>query len=389
MQTWFDRLRGMSQGRVSPVLTPPHGSNVFVLGEEQPIETTRLMPGDHTTVAQVIDLTDWDFVKATMDTIGRASGSASTPPGWSDDANELFKFNFDVPVLSSQNLVIPAGFLNGFSFDSIGNITYPQETYSGADTYCRCIQAYTVIPTHLFGVHTPPVVKTPLASIPAYTVQMWVNFDVDSHPASSGVDFELLDFYGEDGANKYGLRISMVGLMGGGSHQWYPRIDHYTGVTTSGVNLNSCYTIDENQGWQMLTFCYDSSAAPNDRIRMYRNSTNLGTAGSAITVIPSIPPEGSTLLQYGDMNCWGQLDSCRLLDRVLTSPQVSTSYTETITSGVTINTNWVQQILIDSKVYASRVIQVGEERRWTDFIAPVRRLVGHHTVEFRMELQEA
>ena len=388
MQTWFDRYRGISQGRIVPAsLTPPHGERIFVLGEDSPTENARLTTGDFTEIRQVVDLTDWDMVLATMETIGRITGSAQSPPAWTNESAELFKFYFDYPNTTSFNSVIPLGESAGFTFDSVGPIVYPTESYSGGNTHCREIPAGNTVPCHLEGVHTPPV-ATPLTPLPQYTLQFWMNLDVDSLPSSWGVDFNLISFYSIVGPNRHGILLSFYGLSGPGAHLWYPYLTHFYNASYSGVGFDVLYDIETNQGWELITITYDETEAPLNRVSMFLDDTYLGHPNFSMNMTPGIPASGYSGLQYGDQYCWGQLDACRLLNRVMSPSEVAAAYAELTTPRPLVNTKWAQQILIDGEVYANRILQVDEARRWTDFKAPVRRLSGLHEVTFRFAFRE-
>jgi hypothetical protein len=357
-----------------------------VLGEESPEEMTTLMAEDYTEISQIVDLTNWDFVLATMDTIGRETGEAVAPPAWAPDPDELFRFSFDVPGVVTPNLIVPPGEVNGFSLESEGPVSYPQEGYSGASSFCRGIPLGTVVPCHLRGVHSPPV-ALPLSVLPAYTLQMWVNLDVDAYPESSGIDFlNTLAFLSTDGLHYYGILFSVYGTWGPGAHQWYPYLTHFDGLSSSGAGMDLLMTWDTNQGWQMLSLTYDSALPVMDRVKLYLNDTLLGSPGFGISVSPAIPEANADTLRYGEP--WGQYDACRLLGRALSDVEVAESYVQATTPGVPVGTKWVQRILIDDEVYAERTIMTGEERRWWDFVAPVRRLDGTHKVAFRLMLLE-
>jgi len=385
MTTWFDRYRGINQGRI-PSSSAPDGDYIFVLGEKNPEELSRLTVGDYTEVRQLCDLTNYDFLKVTMDTIGQPYGSVILPATWTDSSSELFKFYFNDPSAQSVNEVIPAGYSQGFPLTSIGYVRNAVETYSGSDTYCRLIPAGNILPAHLIGVHNPTV-STPLTTLNTYTLQLWVNFNVDSHPTSWGVDFNLFRFFGQVGGNSYGIDLTMYGYTGPGAHTWYPFLTHYNGASSSGIALDP-YDISTNQGWQMLTIVYDSSLAPVDRIHVYLNNKSKGSPFSSISVSPAVPPNDGEL-QYGDQKCWGELDSLRMLDSAFDTVAVEESYDEMTTPGDQIDVGMEQFILIDGEVYAERLIHAGESRRWTDFIAPIRHLSGQHEITFRMGLGDA
>lgn len=379
----------MTQGRIVPVgVTPSHGDRLFALGEDEPLEVAALSGNDFTEVGQVIDLTDYDFLTVTMDTIGRATGQFVTSPGWSGDAAELYKFYFNLPGIVSANEIAPPGFPEGFTFNTVGPVTYPFESYSGAGGYCRGIPPGNAVPAHLRGTHSPPV-GVPLTLLPEYTLQFWVNLDLDSPSSSWGHNFIVHRFFGGFGGNYYGIRVDMLGYTGPGSHTWAPYVIHYYGSGSKGVGLGGACAVTSSPGWQMWTFTFDNSISGLTNIKMYVNGAFVGSPGfTAMDVVPGIPPAGEAEIQYGDMKCWGEFDSCRLLNRVLSPAEIATSYAETTTVGVPVDTEWLQQILIDDKVYATRALLAGERRRWTDFTAPVRLLSGQHKVMFRLQLAE-
>jgi hypothetical protein len=65
--TAFTSRLGVGQGRIRPEHAPPSsGQFAFVLGEDQPGRFFELAPGDHAEVTQAVDLTDVDFVRASL-----------------------------------------------------------------------------------------------------------------------------------------------------------------------------------------------------------------------------------------------------------------------------------------------------------------------------------
>jgi hypothetical protein len=384
MTTSFERYRGINQGRVAPQgVTPPDGSHVFVLGEDEPLEPIEMQTGAYTEVRQTVDLTDFDFVKATMDTIGRPVGQVIPPPRWTDDPDEWFKFYFDIPIPVSQN--DKAG--GGFQLDTVGDLIYPRETYSGVGTYARGVLPGATPPQHLAGVNIPAA-TTPLVNADEYTIQTWVNFDVDSISTSWGHDFTILSFMGENGPNTFGVLLQMIGLAGAGAHQWYPFLTNYNYLASTGIPLDNLYTVSVNQGWQLFTITFDWALSPTTRVKMYLNATPLGSPTSPMNTRPVTPDVGDDLIQYGDGNFWGEFDAMRMLGRVLSPSEVTTSYAEMTTPGAVESPEWAQKILVDGELYADRTIRSGEARRWTDFVVPVRKLSGLHEVAFRLELRE-
>lgn len=389
--TWFDRYRGWTQGRIAPTdCAPADGARAFLLGEDAPEEAAQVTTGDYTEVRQVVDLTDYDLVGATLRTIGRAASQHAVAPNWARDAAELLAFNFDFGTTSTPNLVAPAGEAAGFALASVGGILYPRETYTGARRRCRAVPTGTAAATHLTGANTPAV-GTPGAALPAYTLQWWWAPRLDAIAASSGWDIDVLRLDAVDPADglRYGLRLEMRGLIGPGAHSWSPYLTHYAGATQAALSLSSLYAATTDPGWQQVTITYDAAVSPaEDRISLYVDAAAAGHPAAAIGASPTYPPAGGAV-QYAHRNGWGAWDAVRLLRRALTATEVATTYAAATTFGLSAATQWVQRLLVDGVAYAARPLDAAERRSWTDFVAPVRHLTGLHEVAWRLSLEDA
>jgi len=385
MITWFDRLRGAGQGRSIPKsFTAPDGSHVFVLGADGALEEAvlsggdpaTLTPGDHSEITQVIDLSDWDLVAATMDTVGVAMGQAQPAPGFPDDYDPLWHFNYDIGLPTARNLV--AG---GFDLVDQGDIEIANESYSPLLTRCRQVPIGS-LSAQLLGANTPQ--WFPGGSLDNYTFQMWFDFDAVAHPTSWGVSPDL--FRCVDGVPN-GFSAQLGGAVGPGAHQWNVSVTHYyTGNTGS---VFSAFTWDTpNPGWKLITVTWDRFAALWDRLLCYID-------GNPTPLLPFSPVSNSpvaaapgTPITAGDRELWGRFDEMRMLDVTLTPSEVVASYLACTSMPTPIDYEWLMQIIINAEVYAERVIVPGERRRWTDFKAPVRHLTGPCEVSFRLTLQE-
>jgi len=385
MITWFDRLRGSAQGRCEPVgFTAPDGQHVFVLGGDNALESAVLqggdasvpISGDYTEITQVVDLADWDLVAATMDTIGVLMGQAQPAPGFPSDYPALWHFNYDIGLPTARNLVS-----GGFGMTDVGNIEVANESYSPVLTRCRKVPVLSSS-AQLVGANTPQ--WFPAAPLDNYTFQMWVDFDGVAHPTSWGVSPNL--FSCVDGAPN-GFAASLQGAFGPGAHSWMLQIAHHYGATTGSIFPG--FTWDTpNPEWTLLTVTWDRFAAPWDRLLLYINGSVVPVLPFAIAVNSPIAAAPATPIYCADPNLWGMLDEMRMLDVTLTPAEIAASYVACTSMPTPIDYAWRMQIIINAEVYAERVIAPDEQRRWTDFKAPVRNLSGPAEVKFRLILEE-
>ncbi|MEN6368301.1 MAG: LamG-like jellyroll fold domain-containing protein [Thermotogota bacterium] len=375
--TWLDRLRGAGQGRTNPKsFVSPDGEHVFVLGADAQHEPAILSSGDFSEIRQLVDLTNWDLVAATMDTLGVAMGTSQAAAGFPVDADTLWWFNYDVPTPVAQNLVP-----GGFSLENQGEMGYDTETYSPDATYCRKIPNGTDPTTRLHGVNTPQFFPGP--ALDQYTFQVWMNFDADAVLTSWGWNPYIFDCRD---ANPNGFLVGLSGLTGPGAHSWIFHVGHFFG----GAEVDGFLTpVVTTSGWHLVTVTYDSSLAPALALLLYLDDdpTPHNTLGGIFNQ-PSAPLAG-TDIWVADYKLWGWIDEMRMLSRALTPAEIAASYVATTTPAAPVDYEWVMQIIINDEVYAERVIHSGERRRWNDFKAPVRHLTGVCEVCFRLELRQA
>ncbi len=374
MTTWLDRLRAEGQGRTtSQSFTAPDGSHVFILGAEGQPEPAILSGGDFTEVKQLVDLTEWDLVAATMHTVGAVMGQAQPAPGFPDDYPPLWHFNYNLGTPTARNLVT-----GGFDVDNQGNMAVGDETYSPALTRCR--QVPIAGTGFCLGQNLPQwFAPSPLDT---YTFQKWLNFDSDAHPSSWGINpllFHCVD------AVPNGIEFGLAGTFGPG-HQWTFTTGHHFGGST--VNVFPAYVIDVSPGWHLYTIVWDRWVAPWDRLLLYVDDNPFPVLPFNIMGNSPLAPAPATPIQIADPLLWGQFDEERMLNVALTVPEIATSYAACTSWPTPIDYEWLMQIIINNEIYGERVVRPDEERDWTDFKAPVRHLVGENEVAFRLTLQE-
>lgn len=374
MTTWLDRLRGEGQGRTVPTYDPTQ--RVFVLGADGVAEPAILAAGDYTEIKQIVDLTDWDVVAATMDTRGVVMGQTQPQPGFVSSPSDMWWFNYDVAIPHVPNLVDGA-----FGIDGAGDLEYGTETYSPAGTTCRVIPVGS-ISAQLAGVNTPQCF--PASPLPKYTAQFWMNFDSVAHVTSWGVN--PLIFYSVDGTPQ-GIEFGLSGAIGMGAHSWRFAVTHHFGGS-SGVVFNGVVLDTPSWPWHLVSFVWDSTLPLADRLKMFIDddpTVNLPTVAMANS--PRAPAPGTPVI-VASPGLWGGVDEMRMLSSALTPAEIAASYLATTSWPTPIDYEWVMQILVNAEVYVERVIAPSEQRRWIDFRAPVRRLSGRSEVAFRLLLRE-
>jgi hypothetical protein len=377
MTTWLDRLRGQGQGRTRPQsFIAPDGDHVFVLGAEGQHEPAILGDGDFTEIKQLVDLSGWDLVAATLDTVGVAMSVEQPAPGFPDDPDTLWWFNYDIAIHHASNLVDGA-----FALDDAGDMEFGVETYSPAATACRVIPVGSTTAA-LQGVNTPQFFPSP--TLPQYTIQLWMFFDSDNVPGSWG--FHPMLFTCADVPNG-GLIFGLSGSSGVHAHSWRFAVTHYNGGAIVGTGFMTPIINTPSFGWHLVTLTYDDSLFVADRLKLYIDADPVPIlAVGGMSVTPAAPAAGAPIY-VANPKLWGSVDEMRMLSRALTPAEIAASYLATTTMPTPIDYEWAMQIIINGEVYAERVIRADERRRWSDFKAPVRNLSGVCEVGFRLGLR--
>lgn len=388
MATWFNRDRGLRSGRIVPnIVTPAHGDHVFVLGAEGLTEIADMTPapgvpypGDYARVSQVVDLTDYDLLTANMQTIGTVMGQYVEKAGFplEDIDHLLFWFDFNVGSDPAKNKRPFVGVGEHFDMNMDGEISVGNETYSPNGTFCRNIGEGAGL-ARMLGDNSPQAFPSTMNE---WTLQWWMNFDTAVYPASTGVSFTV--FEAQDIAG--GLRIDLIGAAG--LHEWNFDIVHGNAGVFEGVPILD-YSLDAPAGWRLYTLRYKQSLAPPNQCELFVDTTRVGgTAVSFVTVPVVAAPSSPTDVIYGHAKLVGGIDDIQLLKRRFTDSEISQAYDGTTQNADPKNYEWLMQIEINDRVYASRVVRPDEQRTWNDFIAPVRLLTGEHEVAFTLRLNE-
>jgi hypothetical protein len=382
----WERLRGVVQGRCTPALPGlAAGARCFVLGEADPQEILTLTPGDWTEVRQVVDLTDYDLLAATLHTVGQWAGTYRRAPGWAAHPAELWRFDGDAPVPWLANRITPAGAPAGFSLHPQGTVEIGREEYTGAWTCCRIIPVDLYTEGCLRGTHAPPA-AAPGTALSAYTLQVILYPALAAIPYSWGWDMPVVQYLDQIGGVQDGLRLDLLGTAGPGAQSWYPYVTHFAGGVSSGTACTP-WTLAPPSAWCQLSLVYDAALGGGDRLRCYCNDVLVATAAAPPVCSPLVPP-ATGVLEIASGASWGAWDAVRLVQAALSPAEVAASWAAAQTPGPEQRARWLQQIRIDDAVYAERTLVPTEGRCWTDFVAPVRRLTGPHVVAFRLILAE-
>jgi hypothetical protein len=380
--TWFDRLRGESQGRIVPTgRAAAHGDRAFVLGADAAvIEPALLGVGDWTEIRQVVDLTEYDLLTATLDTIGRVLIPWVDRSVWRTGIeDELARWTLDQAPEAVPDLVDGGPPLVGAL--AAGDLELGAETYSPDGALCRVVPIGSTT-GQLVGQNDPQIIPGTLVE---YTLQAWIDFNTAAHVASAGVNatvFDMLPLIGTSG----GLRVRLVGVAGPGVHEWLVELRHKNGGTTQTATF-AAPVIDAAPGWGMLSIRYDFMRAAALQADVCWNDATIAPAG--ISLVPPAPAALGQLIRYGSADLVGGLSAVRLVGRRLDDAELAASWAECTTAPPAVRLAWRMQILIDGVVFAEHTIAEDEDRRWTDWAIPVRRYTGTHDVAFRLALGPA
>jgi len=328
-------------------------------------------------VKQIVDLTGYDLVGATFDTVGTLMTKYQPPSGFEyDEDYTQFAFNFDSASDTVKNLK-PGGFTLTKS-GVAGVLVVGTETYSPENTYCRIWR--TPQTASMQGLNNPQAISATLSS---YTFQWWMNFDTSYYSVSTGRNVRVLmirQVVPDDG----GMEIWMEGVAG--LHEWEFWVRHYDGASSEYYQIEN-FVIDSPPGWKLYTITFRLASSPPYQMQLYENGALVGQASNTFTLAPTQPPVDCSI-QYGSGNFVGGMDQMRLLNTRLNLTEISNSYDQCTELGPEDEFEWKMKILVDGALYGERVIEEDEERNWVDFKVPIRHLVGAHEVAYRLQYEK-
>jgi hypothetical protein len=372
MCTWFDEERGERSGRVV-VPDAPAGSRVFVLGALEGAAPALVGPGDFAEVRQIVDLTGFDLVGATFDTVGQILSPLQGRSGWPTHDGALLRWALDQPLGP-----VPSEVLDRWPLVPQGDLVPDVETYSPEQSYCRRIPVGSSAAA-LIGVSTP----FPADPLPAWTLEWWQ--DWVGYPTISGSSgFSAVIFYLLETLT--GLRVRLQGVAGPGAHEWYFDVRVRGGGPTFSADLDP-FRLDGPGGWTLFSLVVDTTLPSPDAVRLYANGV---LVANGVGVPPDLlmPPVG-TPCSYGSPSLQSRIDQIRMLPRALSPAEVLESWQQCTTLPPAVALDWNMKLLIDGVLLAERTVAPAERRRWTDFLAPCRAFAGPHEVAFRLALDAA
>lgn len=375
MATAFDRLRGRASGRIEPQTFTADGAFVFVLGAEACTVAAELAAGDYAAASQDVDLTAIDMVGANLRSLGVPMATFIYPVGFEVEADTFALWNLREEYTSAQNLLQPGPSLLAQAALSVG-----AETYSFDGGPCRTVPA-TVAGGYLLGTNDPALYGP--GALAAYTLDVWLRFDADAHADSDGISPAVVAV-AEAGA---GFAFSLAGEGGpGAQHRWWPQIAHVNGATTSTV-LFTGYEITATTGWHLFTIVYDAALVGVARCKLYVDGVFVCDGASIMAVSPAEATTAAAVT-VASANLWGDISQVRLSSTAHDAGTILADYEACVDEAEQHEAGWYMEVRVDGDVYCRRKIEANEDRAWTDFMAPVRHLVGVHTVEVRLTLEE-
>lgn len=376
--TWFDEQRGTRSGRVEAT-DAPAGSRVFVLGALTGARPALVGPGAYAEVKQVVDLTGFDLVGATLDTVGQPTDPIQDPSGWPADDGAILRWQ----MATSAGLV-PSEVAGGAPLAPAGDLAVDVETYSPEQRCCRAIPVGSTTAT-LGGQVAALPPDAPAPPLNAWTFEWWMTWvGWPTIPGSSGYHPAIIDFMaGIPGA---GLRVYLSGAGGPGAHQWRVAVLQRDGIGGASSAPFSGYLLDGPLPWTLFSVVTDRTLPFPQYQKLYVNGAFASNIAAGPPVRLGIPAPGSPLL-FAQPRLQSKVSAARLVPRALSAFEVAQSYVQCTTLPPAVPLDWWMELLIDGAVVASRVIPATERRRWQDFLAPCRQIAGPHEVAFRLSLQ--
>jgi len=341
-----------------------------VIGAEGLGELAILTHGDFTVVKQRVELTGFDLVSATMETIGAIMGVSQPLAGFPAHNDALFWFDFNAGSDAVPNLVE-----NAFPLASDGSMEVGTETYSPNAQYCRVIPEGVGL-ARMLGGNTPQAFPPALTD---YTFQFWINFDTSVYASSTGISGQVFSASGSNG--RFIVRLNGVAA----SHEWFFSVEHYDGISAEVFSIDS-FLIDAPLGWKMFSIRYRAAETQPDQCELYMDDTLVGASTDTFTIDPASPEAGAEIY-YGDSLLVGDYDAMRLLSVALSPSEIAASYNACIANPSEVEYQWLMEILLDGVLYAQRTIVADERRTWEDFTAPCRLITGETEVAFRLKLE--
>lgn len=370
----MDRERGTAQGRIVPsTLTPAAGTHVFALGGDAIQAPATLTRRAYSYIRQDVDLTDYDVVTATFETIGVPAAEFEIP-------NRLLEVVGETVVLWSLFEdgwagAIPDGRAEP-RLAPVGTVAVGAETYSTSGRACRTFPSGGAT-AQLAGVNTPRLWAT---TLPAYTFECFLDFRAGDYADSTGVN---LDLFRCETAGGGGLRVYLAGV--GGGRSWLLTVDHTLGGVTQTQTCPS-YAWATSDGWHHVALAYDVFAVGAAQLTLYIDGVLASLGADEVGLPPGAPVAGEALT-VGHPGLWGALSQVRLSLVAVTPEDVAADYATCAAAPVTELAQWRMSLLIGSVEYCTRVIRPTEARRLVDFRAPVRHLTGTHGVILRLLLE--
>lgn len=377
--TWFDEERGARSGRVE-VDGAPAGARVFVLGALEGGRPARVGPGAFSEVRQIVDLSGFDLVGATLDTVGQALVPIQDPSGWPADDGAILRWQ-----LATSGGIVPSEVAGGAPLAPVGNLGVDVETYSPEQRACRAIPLGSTT-AWLQGEIVPLPPSAPAPPYNKWTFEWWMTWvGWPTIPGSSGYHPSILDFFNVVGPGA-GLRVSMTGTGGGGAHTWRLTVAQRDGIGGASSTPFSGYIFSGPLPWTLFSIVSNRTLPfPNEQ-KLYVNGAFVCNAVAGFPVALGFPAAGFPV-RYASPKLQSKVSAARLLPRALSAFEVAQSYSQCTTLPAAVPLAWSMQLLIDGVVVGARRVAVDERRRWTDFLAPCRQLAGPHEVAFRLALE--
>lgn len=380
MATWFDEQRGTRSGRVEAT-DAPAGARVFVLGALTGARPALVGPGAFAEVKQIVDLTGFDLVGATLDATGQPLTPIQDPSGWPADDGALLRWQ-----LATDAGVVPAEAPGGSELTPAGDLAVDVETYSPEQRACRVIPVGSTT-AQLVGA-TKALPAGFAAPFNKWTFEFWMKWiGWPTIPGSWGYHPTIFDFLSLVGPGA-GLRVYLSGAAGPGAHSWRLTLLERDGIGGASSTPFTGVIFSGPLPWTLFSVVTDKTLPFPQYQKLYMNGAFVCDIAAGPPVDVGWPPVATPIV-YAAPKLQSSVSAARFLPRALSAPEVAQSYAQCTALPPAVPLEWRMELLVDGAVIARRVIPADERRRWTDFLAPCRQIAGPHEVAFRLSLEPA
>jgi len=168
---------------------------------------------------------------------------------------------------------------------------------------------------------------------------------------------------------------------------WYIAVTHYS-ATGGSHGTSLVYMIAPQSGWRFWSIVFDATLPAMQELSLYEGAGVLRANNGGLFNDPMEPYPEDWAIEMGDPSFFGMLDQVRLQKTARTQLEIIDDYQACVVDPASYDMEWQMAMRIDGTPYVQRAIGDTENRLWTDFRAPVRRVTSSREVALRLQLAQ-